>query len=96
MHPSNPTPLRARKAAPLKGVAGVPGDKSISQRALILGALAVGGAIELALGSDELSEPFAARSVRELIYQADTIVAAVPVGVPILPVTSYFLPSLSE
>jgi 3-phosphoshikimate 1-carboxyvinyltransferase len=42
MHPSNPTPLRARKAAPLKGVAGVPGDKSISQRALILGAMAEG------------------------------------------------------
>ena len=42
MHPVNPTPLRARKAAPLRGGAGVPGDKSISQRALILGAMAEG------------------------------------------------------
>ena len=42
MHPDNPTPLQARKASALKGVAQVPGDKSISQRALILGALARG------------------------------------------------------
>ena len=42
MHPEAPTPLTARKASPLKGVAAVPGDKSISQRALILGAMAKG------------------------------------------------------
>src|SRR3978361_37530 len=42
MHPQSPHPLRARKAGPLKGAAQVPGDKSISQRALILGALAEG------------------------------------------------------
>lgn len=35
-------PMTARKSGPLKGVAGVPGDKSISHRSLILGALAVG------------------------------------------------------
>ncbi|THD84837.1 3-phosphoshikimate 1-carboxyvinyltransferase [Aliigemmobacter aestuarii] len=35
-------PMTARKSAPLKGVAQVPGDKSISHRALILGAMAVG------------------------------------------------------
>jgi len=35
-------PLSARKSGPLQGVAKVPGDKSISHRALILGALAVG------------------------------------------------------
>src|SRR5262249_20935940 len=35
-------PLRARRSGPLRGVAGGPGDKSISHRALILGALAVG------------------------------------------------------
>src|SRR5690242_12398673 len=34
--------LRARRSGPLRGIAGVPGDKSISHRALILGALAVG------------------------------------------------------
>ena len=42
MHPKDPTPLRAGKAPPLRGTAQVPGDKSISQRALILGALARG------------------------------------------------------
>ncbi|WP_116082687.1 3-phosphoshikimate 1-carboxyvinyltransferase [Tropicimonas sp. IMCC34011] len=35
-------PLAARKSGPLTGVADVPGDKSVSHRALILGALAVG------------------------------------------------------
>ncbi|SIO08328.1 3-phosphoshikimate 1-carboxyvinyltransferase [Vannielia litorea] len=37
-----PTPMISRKAEPLKGVAEVPGDKSISHRSLILGAMAVG------------------------------------------------------
>ncbi|MEM8825215.1 MAG: 3-phosphoshikimate 1-carboxyvinyltransferase [Pseudomonadota bacterium] len=36
------TPLTAKAAGPLTGTAHVPGDKSISHRALILGALAVG------------------------------------------------------
>ena len=36
------TPLTARRAGPLKGRARVPGDKSISHRALILGSLTVG------------------------------------------------------
>jgi len=35
-------PLTARRSGPLRGRARVPGDKSISHRALILGALAVG------------------------------------------------------
>src|ERR1700743_3747730 len=42
MHPPASNPLRAAKAGPLKGIAQVPGDKSISQRALILGAMATG------------------------------------------------------
>jgi 3-phosphoshikimate 1-carboxyvinyltransferase len=37
-----PTPLEARASGPLTGKARVPGDKSISHRALILGALSVG------------------------------------------------------
>jgi 3-phosphoshikimate 1-carboxyvinyltransferase len=37
-----PKPLSARRAGSLTGTAAVPGDKSISHRALILGALAVG------------------------------------------------------
>jgi 3-phosphoshikimate 1-carboxyvinyltransferase len=36
------TPLEARASGPLTGIARVPGDKSISHRALILGALSVG------------------------------------------------------
>jgi len=35
-------PMKARKSGPLRGVAEVPGDKSISHRALIFGAMAVG------------------------------------------------------
>jgi 3-phosphoshikimate 1-carboxyvinyltransferase len=42
MHNANLAPLAARRSGPLKGLAQVPGDKSISQRALILGALATG------------------------------------------------------
>ncbi|MBQ66057.1 MAG: 3-phosphoshikimate 1-carboxyvinyltransferase [Marinovum sp.] len=37
-----PVPMTSRKSGPLKGIANVPGDKSISHRALILGAMAVG------------------------------------------------------
>lgn len=38
----NPIPMSSAKCGPLTGTANVPGDKSISHRALILGALAVG------------------------------------------------------
>ncbi|MCA0997081.1 3-phosphoshikimate 1-carboxyvinyltransferase [Alloyangia pacifica] len=38
----DPIPMIARKSAGLKGEANVPGDKSISHRSLILGAMAVG------------------------------------------------------
>jgi len=42
-HSAQPlSPLTARRAGPLAGRLRVPGDKSISQRSLILGALAVG------------------------------------------------------
>jgi 3-phosphoshikimate 1-carboxyvinyltransferase len=41
-HSGQPTPLEARKCRSLSGYARVPGDKSISHRSLILGALAVG------------------------------------------------------
>ncbi len=37
-----PRPLAARRPGALRGIARIPGDKSISHRALILGALAVG------------------------------------------------------
>ncbi|PVA05307.1 3-phosphoshikimate 1-carboxyvinyltransferase [Thalassorhabdomicrobium marinisediminis] len=38
----DPIPMTARQGGPLRGEALVPGDKSISHRALILGAMAVG------------------------------------------------------
>ena len=41
-HSGPVTPLEARASGPLSGRIRVPGDKSISHRALILGALAVG------------------------------------------------------
>ena len=41
-HSDHPTPLEARASGPLSGKVRVPGDKSISHRALILGALSVG------------------------------------------------------
>ena len=39
---ASPTPMTSTPCGPLSGVAEVPGDKSISHRSLILGALAVG------------------------------------------------------
>ena len=41
-HSAQPSPLEARSSGPLAGKVRVPGDKSISHRALILGALSVG------------------------------------------------------
>src|SRR5258708_2681695 len=41
-HATTPQPLTARRSGPLTGRVRVPGDKSISHRALIVGALAVG------------------------------------------------------
>lgn len=42
MTPAELTPLTGRQSGPLQGRARVPGDKSISHRALILGAMTVG------------------------------------------------------
>jgi 3-phosphoshikimate 1-carboxyvinyltransferase len=41
-HSAHPSPLQASSSGPLAGNVRVPGDKSISHRALILGALSVG------------------------------------------------------
>ncbi|HLZ04580.1 MAG TPA: 3-phosphoshikimate 1-carboxyvinyltransferase [Bradyrhizobium sp.] len=41
-HSDHPAPLESRASGPLSGRVRVPGDKSISHRALILGALSVG------------------------------------------------------
>ena len=60
----NPVPMTARKSDPLKGRAEVPGDKSISHRALILGAMAVGETkiIGLLEGQDVLDTAKAMRA----------------------------------
>jgi len=69
-HSDHPSPLEARCSGPLTGKAGVPGDKSISHRALILGALSVGktrisGLLE---GEDVLNT---AKSMRALGAEVD-------------------------
>ena len=52
-----PSPLTSRASAPLKGRIRVPGDKSISHRALILGALSLGETVveDLLEGEDVLN-----------------------------------------
>ena len=42
MQNPDPSPRRTRQKGPLRGTATIPGDKSISQRAIILGGLATG------------------------------------------------------
>ena len=69
-HSDHPGPLEARCSGPLTGKARVPGDKSISHRALILGALSVGktrisGLLE---GEDVLNT---AKSMRALGAEVD-------------------------
>src|SRR5215813_11307330 len=71
-HPSSPAPMTARRGRPLAGRVRVPGDKSISHRALILGALAVGstrisGLLE---GEDVLNT---AKAMRALGAQVERI-----------------------
>jgi len=71
MH-SDPAPLTARHTGPLKGRVRVPGDKSISHRALIFGALAVGetriaGLLE---GEDVLNTAKAVRALGARVERA--------------------------
>src|SRR5438045_4439299 len=59
------SPLTARRAGALKGRARVPGDKSISHRALILGALTVGetDVVGLLEGEDVINTANAMRAL---------------------------------
>jgi 3-phosphoshikimate 1-carboxyvinyltransferase len=71
--PFDPTPLTARRNGPLKGRIRVPGDKSISHRALILGALSVGetricGLLE---GEDVLNTAKAVRALGARVERSD-------------------------
>jgi 3-phosphoshikimate 1-carboxyvinyltransferase len=69
---ASPQPMTARKSGPLRGTAEVPGDKSISHRALIFGAMAVGetkitGLLE---GQDVLDTAKAMRAFGAEVTQA--------------------------
>ncbi len=69
---ATPVPMTARKSGPLRGTADVPGDKSISHRALIFGAMAVGetkitGLLE---GQDVLDTARAMRAFGAEVTQA--------------------------
>ena len=67
-------PLEARRSGPLKGVAEVPGDKSISHRALILGTLAVGRTkiVGLLEATDVLKTADAMRKLGATIAKEET------------------------
>lgn len=72
-HSGRPTPLEARKCQSLTGRVRVPGDKSISHRSLILGALAVGetrisGLLE---GEDVLNTAKAMRALGARVERMD-------------------------
>ena len=79
-----PVPMTARKSAPLSGTAVVPGDKSISHRSLILGALAVGETVITGLleGQDVLDTARAMQAFgAEVTRDADGIWHVHGVGV---------------
>lgn len=65
MNPADATPLTAHRGGPLQGRTRVPGDKSISHRALILGALTVGESMVAGLleGEDVLHTAEAMRAL---------------------------------
>jgi 3-phosphoshikimate 1-carboxyvinyltransferase len=67
------TPLTARRGGPLQGRARVPGDKSISHRALILGALTVGESTVAGLleGEDVLHTAGAMRALGARLERGD-------------------------
>ena len=70
---SAPLPLRLSAAAPLHGTTTVPGDKSISHRSLMLGALAVGETIidGLLEGEDVLATAAAMRAMGATIERRE-------------------------
>ena len=71
----DPVPMTARTGTRLAGVADVPGDKSISHRSLILGAMAVGETVITGLleGQDVLDTARAMRAFRGPRSRATTM-----------------------
>ena len=67
------SPRKSRKSGPLTGKAGVPGDKSVSHRALIIGALTVGETVVSGLleGEDVLRTAAAMRLLGADIVRDD-------------------------
>ncbi|MFM7028142.1 MAG: 3-phosphoshikimate 1-carboxyvinyltransferase [Chakrabartia sp.] len=83
-HSADPAPLSFAKAGPLSGRVRVPGDKSISHRALMLSALAVGESVIEGLleGEDVLATAAAMRAMgAEIERGADGIWRVHGVGV---------------
>jgi 3-phosphoshikimate 1-carboxyvinyltransferase len=74
-HFSCKQPAQSAKASPLSGSISVPGDKSISHRALMLSALAIGHSTIKGLleGDDVLATASALRQLGVTIEQKDTI-----------------------
>ncbi len=70
---ATPVPMTAHRAGPLSGLAEVPGDKSISHRALILGALSVGETVITGLleGQDVLDTGRAMRAFGAEVVRDD-------------------------
>lgn len=68
-----PVPLKSSRSGPLKGSARIPGDKSVSHRALILGGLAIGETIIHGLleGEDVLNTAHAMKAMGAKIYRSD-------------------------
>jgi 3-phosphoshikimate 1-carboxyvinyltransferase len=77
------TPMAARRGGPLRGRARVPGDKSISHRALILGSLAVGTTCITGLldGEDVLNTASAMRALGARVERVDGVWQVDGVGV---------------
>ena len=71
---SAPLPLRLFADAPLNGTTTVPGDKSISHRSLMLGALAIGETVidGLLEGEDVLATAAAMRAMGAAIERRET------------------------
>ncbi|HMQ93364.1 MAG TPA: 3-phosphoshikimate 1-carboxyvinyltransferase [Amaricoccus sp.] len=84
-HGGEPMPMESRAAGPLRGMAEVPGDKSVSHRALILGALSIGETRILGLleGEDVLDTGRAMRAFGagvERLADGEWLVQGVGVG----------------
>ncbi|WP_066553478.1 3-phosphoshikimate 1-carboxyvinyltransferase [Croceicoccus bisphenolivorans] len=72
-HSANPSPRRFTTGAPLTGRIAVPGDKSISHRSLMFGALAVGRTTARGLleGEDVMATAAAVRAMGAGVERAD-------------------------